>query len=140
MAQEKQGNGGFSLPAPTGSSPASSSQGDASTVAAPGAGGVPVVSDTSNRDMMIGGAVLLVLLVAFFFAKNGYANSLVAKKVPPNKANAAGWWLFVFLACLAVGVVMAAVNPVVFLAPLILGPIALVGLAALVLVIMSGRN
>ena len=51
----------------------------------------------SSRDMLIGGAVLLVLMVAFFFAKNAYANLLVGKRVQPRSANAAGWWLWVFL-------------------------------------------
>ncbi|MFM0477801.1 hypothetical protein [Paraburkholderia strydomiana] len=96
--------------------------------------------DTSSRDLMIGGAILLVLFVAFFFARGAYANTLVAKRVPPNKANAAGWWLFVFLASLSVGVVLSAVNPARFLAPLIIAPLAVVAVVAIVLMILSGRK
>ena len=88
----------------------------------------------------IGGAVLLILFVAFFFAKNPYANGLVAKRVPPNKANASGWWLFIFLASLATGVVLAAVNAHKFLAPLFMGPLVLVGLVALLLTFTSSRR
>ncbi|MEG1325261.1 MAG: hypothetical protein RSD99_10245, partial [Janthinobacterium sp.] len=87
-----------------------------------------------------GGVVLLLLFIAFFFAKNAYANGLVAKRVPPNKANASGWWLFIFLASLATGVVLAAVNAHKFLAPLFMGPLVLVGLVALLLTFTSSRR
>jgi len=96
--------------------------------------------DTSSRDLMIGGAILLVLFIGFFFARGSYANTLVAKRVPPNKANAAGWWLFVFLGSIAVGAVLSAVNPAKFLAPLILGPLGVVAIVALVLMVLSGRK
>ncbi len=72
---------------------------------------------------MVGGAIILVLLVAFFFAKNAYANTLVAKRVPPNKANTAGWWLFIGLAGIAIGVVLAAVSSSRFMTPFVLGPL-----------------
>lgn len=140
MSQTTQANPGFVLPAP-GSSPAQTST---ATVATPGAEPAPnlqiTIADTSSRDLLIGGAILLVLFVAFFFAKNAYANTLVGKRVSPTKANAAGWWLFVFLASLATGVVLSAINATMFLKPLILGPIAAIGILALVLMLLSGRK
>jgi hypothetical protein len=144
MTQQANNNAGFTLPPPvegeqaqtpsaktTAATPESL---DALTVAA----GHDV--DTSSRDTLIGGGILLVLFLAFFFAKNAYANTLVGKRVPPGKANAAGWWLFVFLGSLSTGVVLAAVNSAKFMAPLIIGPLALVGLIALVLMLVSGRK
>lgn len=103
--------------------------------------GLPVVPahEASPRDFLIGGAVLLVLLVAFFFAKNAYATMLVGRRVEPRSANAAGWWLFVFLALVATGGVLAAVNPAA-LTPFIVGPLVLGALVALVLMLLSGRR
>ncbi len=143
MAQAQQKDSGFSLPAPTVGSAAAASTTTATVILPPGEkfeGTYTVVSDTSSRDLLIGGGILLVLFIAFFFAKSAYANTLVAKRVPPNKANAAGWWLFVFLASLATGVVLAAVNSSKFMTPLIIGPVAAVGLVALVLTFISGRK
>ena len=149
MSQSDANSGnssGFSLPAP------SSNAADAGAAAQPAvvttsqqpANGalvnVNVGQDTSSRDLLIGGGILLVLLIAFFFAKNAYANTLVAKRVPPNKANAAGWWLFIFLACISTGVVLSAVSASKFMTPLVLGPLGGVGLLALVLALMSGRK
>jgi hypothetical protein len=144
MAQDQKDQSGFALPAPQTSGAAAAS----STVSGSSVTQTEIVSstttnvnvDTSSRDLMIGGAILLVLFIAFFFVRSAYANTLVAKRVPPNKANAAGWWLFVFLASLSVGVVLSAVNPARFLAPLIVGPLALVALVAIVLMILSGRK
>jgi hypothetical protein len=137
MAQTQQKDSGFSLPPPTdAASAAAAPPPTASVILSPDTG----VTDTSSRDLMIGGGILLVMFVAFFFAKNAYANTLVAKRVPPNKANMAGWWLFVFLASLATGVVLAVVNSSKFMTPLIIGPVAAVGLVALVLMIFSGRK
>ena len=94
----------------------------------------------SSRDMLIGGAVLLVLMVAFFFAKNAYANLLVGKRVQPRSANAAGWWLWVFLTLLSVGVVLAAVSGSVLMTPFIVGPLVLGAIVALVLMLISGKR
>ena len=94
----------------------------------------------SSRDMLIGGAVLLVLMVAFFFAKNAYANVLVGKRVEPRSANAAGWWLWVFLSLLSVGVVLAVVSRSTLMTPFIVGPLALGAVVALILMVMSGRR
>jgi hypothetical protein len=144
MAQTQQKDSGFSLPAPTDAASAAAAATTTATVILPPGekfeGTYTVVSDTSSRDLLMGGGILLLLFVAFFFAKNAYANTLVAKRVPPNKANAAGWWLFVFLASLATGVVLAAVNSAKFMAPLIIGPVVAVGLVALVLMLVSGRK
>lgn len=140
MSEPTQNTSGFTLPVPAGNPGATT---PATVVPPPGvelAGTLTVVSDTSTRDLMLGGAILLLLFVAFFFAKNAYANSLVAQRVPPNKANAAGWWLFVFLASLATGVVLSAVNATQFMKPLILGPVGAIGLLALVLMLLSGRK
>ena len=146
MAQDTpKDNAGFTLPPPA-AEPATPATPDtavpattASVETAPALDQVGA-TDTSSRDTLIGGAVLLILFVAFFFAKNAYANGLVAKRVSPNKANASGWWLFIFLASLATAVVLAAVNAHKFLAPLFMGPLVLVGLVALVLTFTSSRN
>lgn len=144
MAQTQQKDSGFSLPAPTDAASAAAAPTTTATVILPPGekfeGTYTVVSDTSSRDLLIGGGILLVLFVAFFFAKNAYANTLVAKRVPPNRSNAAGWWLFVFMASLAIGVVLAAVNSAKFMTPLIIGPVLAVGLVALVLMLVSGRR
>ncbi len=143
MTQQSKDNGGFTLPPPVEpGQPAPSAAASAVTnaVTQAEAGVVAPEVNTSSRDNLIGGAILLVLFVAFFFAKNAYANMLVGKRVPPGKANAAGWWLFIFLASLSTGVVLAAVNAAKFLAPLIIGPLAAVGLLALVLMLVSGRK
>ena len=152
MAQNESTNSGFSLPAPTDNSQpapgaASAPNMDTTTsTSAPGGFNVPGQGsfgggqDTSSRDLLIGGGILLVLLVAFFFAKNAYANTLVAKRVPPNKANAAGWWLFIFLACVSTGVVLSVVSASKFMTPMVLGPLGGVGLLGLVLAFVSGRK
>lgn len=143
MAQEQKNSAGFTLPAPTDSAAAPAAPAPAAPAELAGTEATVLAAghaDTSSRDLLIGGAILLVLFIAFFFAKNAYANTLVVKRVPPNKANAAGWWLFIFLAGLATGVVLAAVNSAKFMAPLIVGPIALVSLLALVLSLVSARK
>ncbi len=140
MAQNTPKDNGFALPAPTEASPPTTT---ATVILPPGEkfeGTYTVVSDTSSRDLLIGGGILLVLFVAFFFAKNAYANTLVAKRIPPNKANSAGWWLFIFLSCLATGVVLVAVNAAKFMTLPIIGPFVAVGLVALVLMIISGKK
>ena len=149
MAQDTpKDNAGFTLPAPD-TAPASvppaadaSAAASATTATTEPAPALDPASttDTSSRDTLVGGVVLLLLFIAFFFAKNAYANGLVAKRVPPNKANASGWWLFIFLASLATGVVLAAVNAHKFLAPLFMGPLVLVGLVALLLTFTSSRR
>ena len=143
MADTQKPTSGFSLPAPVTESGGSSSTVPVTVIVPPGetlSGTYTVVSETPPRDMLIGGAVLLVLLVAFFFAKNAYANTLVAKRVPPNKANAAGWWLFIFLACVSTGVVLSVVSASKFMTPMVLGPLGGVGLLGLVLAFVSGRK
>jgi hypothetical protein len=139
MADSNKPQQGFTLPPPT-------SAGDKPTQAT-----IPVNSGGSNinidlgagassRDILIGGAILLVLMVAFFFAKNAYANMLVGKRVEPRSANAAGWWLWVFLSLLAVGVVLASVSRSLLMAPFIVGPLGIGTIVALVLMLMSGKR
>jgi hypothetical protein len=139
MEQNQQKDSGFSLPAPTDAAPTTT----ATVILPPGEkfeGTYTVVTDTSSRDLMIGGGVLLVLFVAFYFAKNAYANMLVGKRVSPHKANAAGWWLFCFLALLATGVVLVVVNSAQFMTPIIIAPLTVAALVALVLMLVSGRK
>lgn len=149
MAQDTpKDNTGFTLPAPVTAPASAPPAADASAAASATTGTTEPApafdaagtTDTSSRDTLIGGVVLLLLFIAFFFAKNAYANGLVAKRVPPNKANASGWWLFIFLASLATGVVLAAVNAHKFLAPLFMAPLVLVGLVALLLTFTSSRR
>ena len=149
MAQNES-NSGFTLPAPnqqavgntvTDNLGAAVNANANTSTAMPGSlVSINVGENTGSRDLLIGGAVILVLLVAFFFAKNAYANTLVGKRVPPNKANAAGWWLFVGLSCIAIGVVLSAVSSSRFMTPLVLGPLGGVGLLGLVLAVLSGRK
>lgn len=147
MAQNDN-NSGFSLPEPI-STPQSATSGenapsmDVGAMAGTSTSSLISITageNTSSRDLLIGGAVILVLLVAFFFAKNAYANTLVGKRVPPNKANAAGWWLFVGLSSLAIGVVLTAVSASRFMTPFVLGPLGGIGLLGLVLALISGRK
>lgn len=149
MAQDTpKDNTGFTLPAPVTAPASAPPAADASAAASAATGTTEPApafdaagtTDTSSRDTLIGGVVLLLLFIAFFFAKNAYANGLVAKRVPPSKANASGWWLFIFLASLATGVVLAAVNAHKFLAPLFMAPLVLVGLVALLLTFTSSRR
>lgn len=142
MSQENKESAGFTLPPPADSAaaPAAPAAPASTTASSPAPALAPVDADTSSRDLLVGGAILLVLFIAFFFARNAYANTLVVKRVPPNKANAAGWWLFIFLASLSTGVVLAAVNASKFMAPLIIVPISLVAIVALVLTLVTGRK
>lgn len=144
--QDKKDNAGFALPAPTEAGQTAPAVTDSpatatTTTAGQAMPGLPAEAvNTGSRDLMIGGAVLLVLFIAFFFAKNAYANSLVGKRIPPAKANSAGWWMFIFLASLATGVVLTAVNSAKYLAPMFIGPLGVVALVALILMIVSGRK
>ena len=143
MAQTQQNNAGFALPAPKDVASAAGMTTTATVIMPPGEkfeGTYTVVSDTSSRDLVIGGGILIVLFVAFFFAKNAYANTLVGRRVPPNKANSAGWWLFIFLSSLSTSVVLAAGNASKFMTPLIIGPLVAGALVSLVLMLVSGRK
>jgi hypothetical protein len=140
MAQGDTSNSsGFRLPPPSGEA---STSGGAATTAVPDgpAPPLPGLADTTSRDLLIGGAILLVLFIGFFFAKNGYANALVARRVPPVKANAAGWGLFVALASIGTAVVLSAVNAARFMTPLILVPLGAVALLSLGLMVFNGRK
>jgi hypothetical protein len=137
MANASSNDSGFALPTPADVAAAASGV-NAAVQQIEGA--PPVAANTSSRDLMIGGGVLLVLFVAFFFAKNAYANVLVGQRVPPSKANASAWWLFVMLATVSTGVVLAAVNASKFMTPLIMAPIGSVSALSLVLMLVTGRK
>ena len=131
-------NSGFTLPSPS-DAPTTTT----ATIILPPGGkfeGTYTVVDTSSRDLLIGGGILLVLFIAFFFARGAYANHLVGRRVPPNKANAAGWWLFVFMASLSTGLVLSAVNATRFFTPVIMAPLGGVALLALTLMLVTGRK
>ena len=96
--------------------------------------------NTHSRDLAIGSGVLLVLLIAFFFAKNAYANMLVARRVEPRSANAAGWWLFIALAVLALGIVFGAIDASSLVQAIYVIPLAVVEVLAIVLLILSSRR
>ena len=134
---DQQKQSGFKLPIPGGANaPGQAEPSAKANVAFPQLGD----TDTSNRDMAIAGGILLVLVIAFFFAKNAYANALVAKKVAPRSANAAGWWLFILLTCMSVAGVLGFTNQAKFLTPYFMGPLGLVSLVSLVLMLISGRR
>ncbi len=138
MANNTPSNLGFTLPQP-------SAGANTRTESAESSAAVEITinsadAEASSRDMLIGGAVLLVLMVAFFFAKNAYATMLVRKKLEPRSANAAGWWLWVFLTLLSVGVVLAAVSRSTLMTPFIVGPLSLGALVALVLMVLASRR
>lgn len=95
--------------------------------------------ETGSRDLTIGGGIIVVLLIAFFFAKQGFTNSLVKKRVSPSKASMAGWWLFIFLSSIAIAAVLAAVNPAKFLSVTILAPLGTVALVSAFLAFKSSQ-
>lgn len=143
MADTQKNTSGFSLPAPVTQPGSATSTVPVTVIVPPGetlSGTYTVVSETPPRDMLIGCGVLIALLIAFFFAKNAYANSLVAKRVSPNSANAAGWWMFILLGVLATAAVLLVVNPVKFMSPVLLSPFAVVAVIALVLMLKSSRK
>jgi hypothetical protein len=65
---------------------------------------------------------------------------LVGKRVQPRSANASGWWLWIFLTLLTVGVVLAVISRDTLMTPFIVGPLVLGALVALVLMLISGRR
>ena len=146
MADTAKPNPGFTLPppnettAPASPPPATTPTTPAAQTTSPIQIVVPQGESTQSRDLLIGAVVLLVLMVVYFIAKNAYANSLVAKRVEPRSANAAGWWLWIFLTLLSIGVVLAAVNNSLLMTPFIVGPLVLGALVAFVLMLLSSRR
>lgn len=153
MADSKNSSSGFTLPPPNAPTTAPNTPPTTAPAAPPAAAsqadigqssvGMPIppsAEGASSRDLLVGGGVLLVLMVAYFFAKNAYANMLVGRRVEPRSANAAGWWLFIFLTLISVGVVLAAVNRSALMTPFIVGPLALGAIVALVLMLLSSRR
>lgn len=139
---DQTNNKGFSLPPPSQSAPAQSSisKSDSTSQIILPSISTNALDGPEPRDYVIAGTILGVFLIAFFFARSGYANYLVGKKVSPNSANAAGWWLFIFLTGLATAGVMAILSPVKFLTPLFMAPLGLISFAALILVFLTGRQ
>ncbi len=106
---------------------------------------IEIVSDDVTdhmqpRDYAVAGGVLLVLLIAFFFAKKAYANHLALKRVSIGSANAAGWWLFIFLTGLATAAVLSVLNSAKFLTPMFMAPLLVISLVALILMFITGRR
>jgi hypothetical protein len=139
MAQDRSNDSSNALNLPVPANGPSDAGGSASAHEVVIAPAVPVADNTS-RDLLVGGGILLVLFIAFFFVKTAYANTLVGNKVPPAKANAAGWWLWVFLASATMGTMLAVVNPARFLTPIVVGPIGAVAVLALLVMFLTGRK
>lgn len=133
---ESTENNGFVLPQADGKTQAETA---VATQTAENPSFPSIQEETASRDLMIAGGIILVLLISFFFAKRGFTNSLVKKRVSPSKATMAGWWLFILLASVAIGAVLAAVNPAKFLSLLILGPLGIVALVSAILAFTSSR-
>jgi hypothetical protein len=99
-----------------------------------------VIDSTQPRDYAIAGGVLLVLIIAFFFAKKAYSNHLALKRISSGSANAAGWWLFIFLTGLATAAVLSVLNSAKFLSPMFMVPLLVISLVALILMFITGRR
>ncbi|GIZ51115.1 hypothetical protein [Noviherbaspirillum aridicola] len=131
---------GFKLPgANTNERQAGSEQPTANTIEV-NPGDLVGTSATSSREMLIGGGIFVVLLIAFFFARNAYANHLVAKRVSPTTAGSAGWLLFLGLSFLSAAIVLALVNAQRFLNVFTTAPLVAIGVAALVGMVVVGRR
>lgn len=101
----------------------------------------PIVqTDTSTRDLAIAGGVLLALSIVFLFLKNAHANRLVAHRIPPRRANTAGWWLFLTLLSVATATVFGIAAPGSFLTPSYLLPVGGIALLGLVLTFLTSRR
>jgi hypothetical protein len=142
MAETTQDKG-FALPAPTtdkdqSTNPVTTSPAPQAREIAPSSG--VETNAPQPRDYAIAGGVLLVLLIAFFFAKIAYSNHLATKRVSAGAANAASWWLFIFLTGLATAAVLSILSPVKFLTPIFMGPLLLVSVVALILMFVTGRR
>lgn len=99
----------------------------------------PEPSGLETKSVVIGVGVLLIAMVVFFFLRGAYANHLVAKRVEPNRANQAGWWLFVLLTSLAAGAIFALADNARFASLLFLGPLGALALISLIFVVVSSR-
>lgn len=131
-------NNGFVLP--TADADVQQEGAIANTIQTAESASIPMIQEeTGSRDLVIAGGIIVVLLIAFFFLKRGFANSLVKKRISPSKASMAGWWLFICLSSIAIGAVLAAVNPAKFLSALILGPLGTVALISAILTFTSSR-
>ena len=134
MADSNKPTSDFTLP-PPGAPASQADTGQGTNVELP-----KPPDEPTSRDFLVGGGVLLVLMLAYFFAKNAYANMLVGNRIEPRSANAAGWWLFIFLTLVSAAAVLAAVNRAVLENLFIIVPLALGALVALILMLLSGRR
>lgn len=143
MADQAQDKG-FALPAPLTGKEQPENPTTSSSLSHSGGVTLPPNGSETNgpqpRDYAIAVGVLLVLLIAFFFAKNAYSNHLARKRVSTGAANAAGWWLFIFLTGLATAATFSILSPIKFMTPIFMGPLLLVSLVALILMFITGRR
>lgn len=135
MANEQNSSG---IPAPTTEGSQPSKEGsviktDGQTIQAP----PNRERSTSERDNLIADGILIALIIAFFFVKNAFADSLVAKRVSPSKANIAGWGLFVFLTSAAIAGVLTVTN---FISLLFTLPLAIAAFVGLFIAYTNSRN
>lgn len=146
MADKTQDKG-FSIPTPS-NDKTQQANSDTPTSATTSSTQIPgglnepnvVVTDVQPRDYLIAGGILFILIIAFFFAKTAYSNYLAKKRVPTGSANAAGWWLFIFMTGLASAAVLSILSPIKFMNIIFMGPLLLVSLVALVLMFVTGRR
>lgn len=136
MNQENTNNG-FSLPEPDAANDAASTS---QSISFPDE--AIAVADTFMRDLAIGAGVMLVLAIVFFFMKNAYANSLVdsKKRLSPNKANSAGWWLYGFLMTSSFSVLLMIISPAKFMLPQVMAGLAILPVITLIQTIRGSRN
>lgn len=136
MNQENTNNG-FSLPEPDAANDAASTS---QSISFPDE--AIAVADTFMRDLAIGAGVMLVLAIVFFFMKNAYANSLVdsKKRLSPNKANSAGWWLYGFLMTTSFSVLLMIISPAKFMLPQVMAGLAILPVITLIQTIRGSRN
>jgi len=141
MADSTQ-NKGFTIPAPAPAKgqPAVPMTTPMTSLPITTPGPIVVIDGPQPRDYAIAGGVLLVLLIAFFFAKKAYANHLALKRISTGSANAAGWWLFIFLTGLATAAVLSILDHMKFLTPMFMVPLLVISLVALILMFVTGRR
>lgn len=141
MADQK--DSGFNFPAPVDSAAAPATTTATVPAQGPAQEGVSIPQpppEISAREMMFGGGALLVFMVVFFIARNAYANMLVANRVSPRSANAAGWWLFILLLSLATVGVLAVIDHVRFMGWAYVLPLSVVAGVSLVLTLLASRR
>ena len=137
MAQDTNTSGFNLLPTPNQEVKPTGGTGGMSSTTQPST--PPEQSPYGPRDMIVAGGILIVLIIAFFFVKNAFADSLVEKRIYPNKANMAGWGLFIFLTSAAVAGVLTVLNSG-FVSFILMLPLALAAVVGLFLTYSNSRN